>query len=66
MHICFGVFLYNMEIRGVDPVIACEKIKVATDQRFSCYDRQEENMNLTNYLYLGNIYDKVCSSVDDE
>ena len=66
MHICFGVFLYNMEIRGVDPVIACEKIKVATDQRFSCYDRQEENMNLTNYLYLGNIYDKVCPLEDEQ
>ena len=26
MHICFGIFLYNMEIRGVDPVVACEKI----------------------------------------
>lgn len=39
MHICFGIFLYNMEIRGVDPVVACKKIKLATDQRFSCYDR---------------------------
>ncbi len=55
-----------MEIRGVDPVIACEKIKVATDQRFSCYDRQEENMNLTNYLYLENIYDKVCPPEDEQ
>lgn len=49
MHICFGVFLYNTEIRGVDPVVACEKIKSATDQRFSCYDRQEESINLSNY-----------------
>ena len=49
MHICFGVFLYNTEIRGVDPVVACEKIKAATDQRFSCYDREEESINLKNY-----------------
>lgn len=49
MHICFGVFLYNMEIRKVDPIIACEKIKLATDQRFSCYDREEESINLMNY-----------------
>lgn len=52
MHICFGIFLYNMEIRGVDPVVACEKIKLATDQRFSCYDRQEESISLRNYDYM--------------
>lgn len=49
MHICFGIFLYNMEIRSVDPVVACEKIKLATDQRFSCYDREEEGISLSNY-----------------
>lgn len=52
MHICFGLFLYNMEKRNNDPVIACEKIKLATDQRFSCYDRQEEDMNLEYYNYM--------------
>ena len=52
MHICFGIFLYNMEIRGVDPIVACEKIKLATDQRFSCYDRQEESISLENYNYM--------------
>ncbi len=51
MHICFGVFLYNTEVRGLDPVVACEKIKLATDQRFSCYDRQEEELNLCLYYY---------------
>ncbi len=66
MHICFGVFLYNMEIRNTDPVVACEKVKLATDQRFSCYDKQEENMNLTNYLYLGNIYGNLCYTSDEE
>ena len=49
MHICFGIFLYNMEMHGLDPVVACEKIKLATDQRFSCYDREEESINLINY-----------------
>lgn len=50
MHICFGIFLYNTEIRNNDPVVACEKIKYATDQRFSCYDREEEEGNLANYF----------------
>ena len=49
MHICFGIFLYNMEMRRVDPVVACEKIKLATDQRFSCYDREAEGISLSNY-----------------
>lgn len=53
MHICFGIFLYNMEVRGLDPVVACEKIKLATDQRFSCYDRQEEELNIELYAYDG-------------
>ena len=41
--------LYDMEIRRVDPVVACEKIKLTTDQRFSCYDREEESIGLLNY-----------------
>jgi hypothetical protein len=41
-----------MEIRGVAPVVACEKIKLATDQRFSCYDREEESISLRNYDYM--------------
>ena len=59
MHICFGIFLYNMEIRSVDPVVACEKIKQATDQRFSCYDREEESISLQNYneMHYGYEYD---------
>ena len=59
MHICFGIFLYNMEIRSVDPVVACEKIKLATDQRFSCYDREEESISLQNYneMHYGYEYD---------
>lgn len=57
MHICFGIFLYNMEIRSIDPVMACEKIKLATDQRFSCYDRQEESISLENYSYMHMGYD---------
>jgi len=36
-------------MRRVDPVVACEKIKLATDQRFSCYDREEESICLRNY-----------------
>lgn len=63
MQICFSVFLYNVEIRKNDPVVACEKIKCATDQRFSCYDRQEEEINIENYYnsrFIYDIYEKLC------
>ena len=43
-------------IRCVDLVVACEKIKLATDQRFSCYDRQEESISLMNYQEMHNGY----------
>lgn len=41
MHISFGIFLFNVEYRSIDPIVACEKIKLATDIRFSCYDVEE-------------------------
>ena len=53
MHSRFGIFLYNMEVRRLDPVVACEKIKLATEQCFSCYDRQEEELNRELYAYDG-------------
>lgn len=37
--ISFGIFLYNVEVRRIDPVVACEKIKAATDIRFNSCDR---------------------------
>lgn len=69
MHICFGIFLYNIEIRKTDPVVACEKIKYATDQRFSCYDREEEEMNTNNFgnsNMIYEIYEKVCLGGGDK
>ena len=63
MYICFGIFLYNLEQRGLDPVVSCEKIKSATDIRFSCYDRQEEEGNIESYFNSDRIYDiyeRIC------
>ena len=41
MLISFNILLYNLEYRHVDPIVACEKIKLATDIRFICFDRLE-------------------------
>ena len=39
--------------------MACEKIKLATDQLFSCYDREGESISLQNYneMHYGYEYD---------
>jgi hypothetical protein len=41
MLISFNILLYNLENRHVDPIVACEKIKLGTDIRFKCFDRLE-------------------------
>jgi len=41
MLIGFNILLYNLEHRGIDPVVACEKIKLGTDIRFVCFDKLE-------------------------
>jgi hypothetical protein len=41
MLISFNILLYNLEHRNVDPIVACEKIKLGTDIRFICFDRLE-------------------------
>jgi len=40
--IAFNLFLYNVEIREIDPVVAAEKVLAAIDIRLVCFDRVEE------------------------
>ena len=49
MLISFNILLYNLEYRLVDPIVACEKIKLATDIRFICFDRLETECQ-TDYI----------------
>ncbi len=35
----FNVFMYSIESRNIDPVIAAQKSVAATDIRFECFDR---------------------------
>lgn len=37
--ICFNLFLYNVEVRMMDPVVAADKVLSAVDIRLVCYDR---------------------------
>ena len=37
----FNLLLYNLEHRGIDPIVACDKVLKGTDIRFKCFDRME-------------------------
>ena len=37
----FNLLLYNLEHRGIDPIVACKKVLDGTDIRFKCFDRLE-------------------------
>jgi len=37
----FNAYLYNVEIRKLDPIISAEKIKLGFDLRFMCFDSIE-------------------------
>lgn len=49
MAISFNILLYNLVHRNIDPIVACEKIKLGTDIRFVCFDRLEVQSE-TGYL----------------
>ena len=40
--IAFNLFLYNIEMKRIDPVAAAKKVELATDVRLVCFDRIEE------------------------
>jgi hypothetical protein len=48
----FSVFMYNIECRNIDPVLAAKRATKATEIRFQCFDRLEveaEPMYYYNY-----------------
>lgn len=49
MAISFNILLFNLVHRNIDPIVACEKIKLGTDIRFVCFDRLEVQTE-TGYL----------------
>lgn len=57
MLIAFNILLYNLENRNVDPIIACEKVKLGTDIRFICFDRLETEAD-TGYVLMKESFEK--------
>jgi len=52
MLISFNILLFNLEYRFVDPIVACEKIKLATDIRFICFDRLETESQIDYIMHI--------------
>jgi len=48
----FNILLYNLEHRNIDPIVACEKIKLGTDIRFVCFDRLETETEPAYLLHI--------------
>lgn len=61
----FSVFLFNFIFRGIDPIVACEKVKSATDLRFMCYDRVEV-LTEPAYLLREERYEKLMVDLDGD
>lgn len=53
----FNTFLYNVEKRNIDPVLAAEKSTAATEIRFQCHSRDDVEFNP---MY----YNKFCKNCD--
>ncbi|SDF13653.1 hypothetical protein SAMN05216464_11380 [Mucilaginibacter pineti] len=60
----FNILLYNLEHRGIDPIVACEKIKLGTDIRFVCFDRLETESEPAYWMYLQRINTETLKQVN--
>lgn len=55
MLISFSIFLFNIENRNIDPVVACQKIQAGTDIRFVCFDRLETEIETGYLMYKSSV-----------
>ncbi len=53
--ISFNLFLYNIEVKRIDPVRSAEKVLTATDIRLLCSDRIETNSKADYISYCASI-----------
>jgi len=65
MLIGFNILLYNLEHRGVDPIVACDKIKLGTDVRFVCFDRLETETEPAFLLHIKQYTDTELRQVNE-
>lgn len=61
----FNLFLYNVEVRQIDPVRSAEKVLIATDIRLLCSDRVEAATE-TGYVNYCSMIEKTIDSAFEE
>lgn len=61
----FNLFLYNVEVKRIDPVRAAEKVLAATDIRLVCYDRIETCSETTYLNYKAEIQEQINAAFDE-
>lgn len=54
----FNLFLFHIEVRHLDPVVAAEKVREAIDVRLVCYDRLDTEVEPA--------YQKHCEMIKDD
>lgn len=65
MLISFNIFLYNIAHRCLDPIVATEKIKMATDIRFVCFDKLEVEGEAGYWIHVSAYDPKAVSESKD-
>ncbi|MBL4879770.1 MAG: hypothetical protein JKX82_00465 [Oleispira sp.] len=65
MLIGFNVFLFNTFYRNIDPIISAEKVLLAADIKFKCFDRLE-TVSETGYLVHTEVIDIIPVDTDDD
>lgn len=61
----FCAYMYNVEYKGVDPVISTEKIRNFIDLRFICFDSLEVKTE-TAYLIRSEKYEIIAVDMDND
>jgi len=58
--------LFLVEVRGLDPVIAADKVREAVDIRLVCYDRLDKECNHNYISHCERIQSEVDEAVENE
>lgn len=60
----FNLFLYNVEVRRIDPVVAADKVLSAIDTRLVCYDRLDVEGDVSYLSHCDLIEDDVSKAFE--
>ena len=62
----FNLFLFHVEVRNLDPVVAADKVRDAVDVRLVCYDRLDTEVDPAYMKHCELIEDEVDKAFDED